>query len=98
MTALKERRVKPSGKLCASVMKELLTRDDFYGALIRAEGVIVVIDIVGRTAHPVSCPSLEGTHFVEKVIVNQRKNGRYYWVRSISEARRELDAEPCQCR
>jgi hypothetical protein len=81
------------------VVVELLTRSDFYDALIRGEGVIVVVDVVqGRTAHPVLCPTLEAAHFVEKVIVNQRKNGRYYWAASSPEAQRELGAQPCQCR
>jgi hypothetical protein len=80
------------------VVKELLTRDDFYDAVLAGEGVIVVVDAAqGRTAHPVSCPTLEAAHFVEKVIVNQRKNGRYYLAGSLPEAQRELDAQPCHC-
>lgn len=78
--------------------RELLTRDEFYDAILGGEGVIVVEDTVqGRTSHPVSCPTLDAGNFVEKVIKNQRKNGRYYWVASSAEARRELDASPCQC-
>ena len=81
------------------MVKELLTREDYYDAILAGEGVIVIVDVVqGQTAHPVSCPTLDGAHFVEKVIVNQRKNGRYYWAASSAEARRELDADPCQCR
>jgi hypothetical protein len=81
------------------MVKELLTRSEFYDALASGEGVIVVIDIAqGRTAHPVSCATLDAAHFIEKVIVNQRKNGRYFWAASFPEAKRELDAQPCQCR
>ena len=80
------------------MVRELLTRDDFFEATIGGEGVIVVLDKVrGRTAHPVTCPTLEAAHFVEKVIVNQRRNGAYYWAASFPEAKRELDAQPCQC-
>ena len=80
------------------MVKELLTRDDYYAAVMAGEGVIVVVDKVsGRTAHPVHCPTLETAHFIEKVIVNSRKNGRYYLASSAAEARRELDAQPCQC-
>ena len=80
------------------MIKELLTREDFNNAILAGEGVIVVVDKVrGRTAHPVSCPKLEAAHFVEKVIVNQRKNGRYYFASSTPEAQRELDAQPCHC-
>jgi hypothetical protein len=80
------------------MVRELLTRDDFRDALYGDEGVIVIVDHVqGRTAHPVHCPTLAVGDFVQKVIVNGRKNGRYYWAASSSEARRELDAQPCQC-
>jgi hypothetical protein len=80
------------------VIKELLTQDDFYDAIMKGEGVIVVTDKGrGRTAHPVSCPTLQVSHFVEKVIVNKGKNGRYYFASSFPEARRELDAAPCNC-
>ena len=80
------------------MIKELLTRDDYYDAIIGGEGVIVVVDKVrGRTAHPVTCPTLDVSHFVEKVIVNQRKNGQYYWAASSVEARHELNADPCHC-
>jgi hypothetical protein len=80
------------------VVRELLTRDDFREALYGGEGVIVVVDVVqGRTVHPVHCPTLDVSDFVEKVIANERRNGRYYWAASIAEARRELDAQPCHC-
>jgi len=76
----------------------LLIRRDFYDAILGGEGVIVVTDTVqGRTAHPVSCTTPEASHFVEKVIVGDRPNGRYYWAASLPEARRDLDAEPCHC-
>jgi hypothetical protein len=80
------------------VVKELLTRDDFDAAIKGGEGVIVIEDYPNRTctAHPVSCRHLQARHFVQKVIVNKRENGRYYLAGSFPEARRELDAEPCQ--
>jgi hypothetical protein len=45
----------------------------------------------------VTCPTLDAQHFVEKVITNKGKNGRYYHAASFPEARRELDADPCHC-
>jgi hypothetical protein len=78
------------------MVKELLTREDFYGAIAGGEGVIVIVDITARTAHPLACDHVQAEHFVEKAIVNQRKNGRYYLAGSFPEARRELDAQPCQ--
>jgi hypothetical protein len=87
-----------AGRGALTMIKELLTREDFYDSLLGGEGVIVVVDDVrGRTAHPTTCPTLEAAHFVEKVIVNKRRNGRYYWAGSFPEASRELDAQPCQC-
>ena len=80
------------------MIKELLTREDYFDAVTGGEGVIVVVDSVrGRTAHPVACPTVELRHFVEKVIKNAGKNGRYYHAGSFPEARRELDAQPCHC-
>jgi hypothetical protein len=79
------------------VIQELLTREDYYEAIMSGQGAIVVVDTEGRTAHPVSCPTLEASHFVEKVIINERKNGRYYLASSFPEARRALDADPCHC-
>lgn len=79
------------------MVKELLTREDFYGAIRGGEGMIVIVDNAGsRTAHPLACDHVQGEHFVEKVIEGDRKNGRYYLAGSFPEARRELDAQPCQ--
>jgi hypothetical protein len=77
------------------MVRELLTRKDFYDAILSGEGRRRDRRRAGRTAHPVSCPTLEASHFVEKVNVNERRNGRYYWAASFSEAHRDLDADPC---
>ena len=79
--------------------RELLTREDYWDAMLGGEGVIVIIDKPKRTktAHPVSCGTLDASNFVEKVITNQRKNGSYHWARSQEEARVVFDAQPCQC-
>ena len=62
------------------------------------QGIIVVFDkYTGRTAHPVDCPSVDEAHFVEKVIKNKRRNGRWYWASSYPAAAQELHARPCQC-
>ena len=80
------------------MVRELLTRDDYWEATLSGEGVIVVVDSArGRTAHPVDCPTLEAAHFVEKVITNNRKNGRWYWAPSMAVAATDLDAQPCHC-
>ena len=81
------------------MVTELLTTEAFYDAIIKGEDVIVITDVTGtQTAHPVNCPTLDAQHFVEKVITNRRKNGRYYLASSFPEARRALDADPCQWR
>jgi hypothetical protein len=81
------------------VIRELLTRDDFWDVVLDGEGVIVVLDkpTASRTAHPVTCPTLDASQFVEKVIVNRRRNGSYHWASSMAAAARELDAQPCRC-
>jgi hypothetical protein len=80
------------------VVQELLTREDFDAAVKAGQGVIVIIDhdTKTRTAHPISsCGHVQARHFVQKVIVNKRKHGRYYLTGSFPEAMRELDAQPC---
>ena len=80
------------------MVRELLTQDEYFAAVTRGEGVIVVVDKVkGQTAHPSPARRSTLPHFREMVIVNARKNGRYYWAASFPEARRELDADPCNC-
>src|SRR5437763_13564183 len=62
------------------MVKELLTREDFDAAIGGGEGVIVIVDYPTKTdtAHPISCGHARAAHFVKKVIVNNRKHGRYY--------------------
>jgi hypothetical protein len=81
------------------VVKELLTREDYFAAITAGEGVIVIIDKpkLTRTAHPLTCPTLDAGRFLEKVVENARKNGSYWLASSFPEARRELDAQPCHC-
>jgi hypothetical protein len=80
------------------VVKELLTREDSDGAIAGREGVIVIVDdkTQTRTAHPLGCRHVQRRHFVQKVIVNERKNGSYWLAGSFAEVRSELDAQPCQ--
>jgi hypothetical protein len=81
------------------VVKELLTREDYFAAVTGGEGVIVIVDKPKRTrtAHPLACPTLDAARFMEKVVVNERKNGSYWLAGSFPQARRELDAQPCHC-
>ena len=78
--------------------KELVTQKDFDAAIKGGQGVIVITDYPEktRTAHPIPCHHVQLRHFVQKVIVNKCKNGRYYLAGSLPEAKRELDAQPCQ--
>jgi hypothetical protein len=49
------------------VVKELLTREDFYAAITGREGVIVIVDDAnGATAHPLACDHVQAEHFVER--------------------------------
>jgi hypothetical protein len=78
-------------------MQELLTIEDFFDAVSR-EGYVVITDRTrAAVAHPSGCPSVDASNFKEKVVVNERRNGRYYWVRSASEAHERLDAHVCSC-
>ena len=80
----------------SAVIRELLTRDDFWDVVLAGEGVIVVIDkpTDSRTAHPVTCPTLDAAQFVEKVITNSRRNGSYHWAPSMVAASRSSTLNP----
>jgi hypothetical protein len=72
---------------------------DFYEAISRGEGYIVIVDKPTSRiiAHPTYCSGVQSDHFHEKVVVNKGKNGGYYFASTVSEARDALNAVPCTC-
>lgn len=79
-------------------MHELKTLEQFYEAVGGGEGYVVITDVTGTAvAHPPSCPSVDASNFREKVVTNQRRNGRYYWVRGATTAHERFGAHVCSC-
>jgi hypothetical protein len=78
---------------------ELTTMEEFYDAVTRGEGYIVIGDTARPEpiAHPPGCPSVQAEHFKEKVIKNGGRSGSYYWVRTLADARERLGAVSCRC-
>jgi hypothetical protein len=75
------------GSNTGAVIRELLTKEAFHEA-VRKDGPIVILDKTnGARYHPsASCAHVTIDGFVEKVIVNRRKNGGYFSVESRAEA------------
>ena len=80
-------------------MLELTTMEEFYDAVTRGEGYIVISDTARAEAlaHPPGCPSVQAEHFKEKVITNGGCSGHYHWVRTLADAREKLGAVSCRC-
>lgn len=81
------------------MVRALQTRDDYWEAVLGGNGVIVIVDkpTGSSIAHPVDCPTLDASQFVEKVVTNRGRHGSYHWAASMTEAARECGAQPCQC-
>jgi hypothetical protein len=47
-------------------------------------------------AHHPECSSVTESAFVEKILDNKKKNGRYYWFERFAHAHTELGAHRCQ--
>jgi hypothetical protein len=80
------------------MIKELLTRDDFYNAILAREGVIVVMDAVQGPHSSSSQLSNTWGRALRREDARQPAQERpYYLAGSCPEAQRELDAQPCHC-
>lgn len=65
--------------------------DDFVSLKKRGKGYFVITDIVGPAKlHHVHCHYVTERNFITKVIVNQNKNGEYYWVKNPNDLTADL--------
>jgi hypothetical protein len=59
-------------------MTELRTLQDFQAARSQGDRIYVTDSANGDKVHDSSCPHLKDEYFVQKVIANRNRNGRYY--------------------
>ena len=79
-------------------MHELTTAEQYFDAVSRGEGYVVITDATGTAvAHPPYCPSVDASNFKEKVVTDSGRNGRYYWVRCATTAHERFGAHVCSC-
>jgi hypothetical protein len=75
---------------------ELLTLDDFRAALRNGRIIVITDSGTGNLAHSAECSFVSVDNFKAKVIESQARDGRYFAVDSVWEARREHRALPCK--
>jgi len=80
-----------------SSVREIVTDAEFTAVRAGPSGCFVVTDRSTPTRiHTLNCYAVGLTHFRTKVIVNERRRGRYYAASSIETARRRFPrAVPC---
>jgi len=77
--------------------EQITELDEFRRALASEDGVIVIQDRVrpAPIAHRPRCVYVKERWFIEKILSNYGKNGRYYWFTRVESARSRLGADPC---
>jgi hypothetical protein len=76
--------------------REIATFDDFRKARLDDVGFIVIADKARpRRVHRLNGRCITAENFKEKVILEEKGVGKYYWVDSVSSAATELGASVC---
>lgn len=75
---------------------EINTVDELDRVISEEDGFIVILDTTGNKIHRVSCRSVSRNGFNEKVIVNRKRNGRYFWCKEHNEAKARFRAKDCK--
>lgn len=72
------------------MIHEILTKEDFHEAVRNGDSIVITDKGQPPRFHPSaqSCDHVTLDYFMEKVLVNQRRNGGYFSVGSRAEAER----------
>ena len=74
-----------------SEKKEILNLEELRKLRLADEGYIVITDKkAGGTIHKVNAECISTVNFRLKVIINERRQGGYFWVDSVATAAHEL--------
>jgi len=57
--------------------------------------IVITDNATGNRVHRSDCIWVDEEHFARKVLENGGRNGRYYAVASVEEARRLFASSPC---
>ena len=91
----------PKSKIKKAIMmqgqyEEIKTARQFETICNGGEGFVVITDNANpNKIHSLNCRWVTRENFEEKVIVNQCKNGHYYWTDNIELAAKRFNATPC---
>ena len=78
-------------------VEEVKTFDDLRRFRLADDGYFVITDSTrDAIIHKVNSKCIKADSFNLKVTINDRKQGSYYWVDSISTASREFRAKRCR--
>jgi len=80
------------GKECV----EVNTLEELDQIISRKEGFIVITDTTGNKIHSISCRWVNRNGFELKVIVNRKRNGRYFWCKDYDGAKARFRAKDCR--
>ena len=70
--------------------KEILSLDELRRLRLADEGYIVITNGSQATVHKVNAECVSTTNFRLKVLINERKQGSYFWVDSVATAAHEF--------
>ncbi len=82
-------------------MTELTTLEEYRAATRPGQWITVTDPGAGTHIHEATCPQLREEAFVEKVVTNANRSGRYYATAQLEEATRmfgEVLCGPCRKR
>lgn len=75
---------------------EIDTLEQFDLIVGRGEGFIVILDTTGNKIHRASCKWIKRDNFNEKVIINKKRNGRYFWCGDHKDAMVRFRVKGCR--
>ena len=75
---------------------EVNTLEKLNHIISKADGFIVITDTTDNKIHLTSCRFVSRSGFNEKVIVNKKRNGRYFWCSDYNEAKARFRAADCK--
>ena len=70
--------------------KEITSLEELRKLRLADEGYIVVTSGSQATVHKVNAECISSTNFRLKVIINERKQGSYFWVDGVATAAHEF--------
>jgi len=70
--------------------REILDLDELRKLRLADEGYVVITTGKQATIHKVNAECVSSTNFRLKVIINERKQGSYFWVDGVATAAREF--------